>query len=56
LPVHRQITRPADSDTCPAASAAITRGCVAARLAHALCPTAAPRVIPVRWISQDTAL
>jgi len=25
-------------------------------LAHALCPTAAPRVIPVRWISQDTAL
>ena len=29
-------------ETCPAASAASTRGCVAARLAHAVCPTAAP--------------
>ena len=28
LPVHRQISRPADSETCPAASAASTRGCV----------------------------
>jgi hypothetical protein len=56
LPVHRQITRPTDSETCPAASAASTRGCVAARLAQAEWPTAAPRVMPVRWISQDTAL
>ena len=24
--------------------------------AQAECPTAAPRVMPVRWISQDTAL
>ena len=57
LSVHRQITR-ADRlrRPCPAASAASTREWVAARLAHALCPTAAPRVIPVRWISQDTAL
>ena len=34
----------------------ITRGCEANRLAQALCPTAAPLVIPVRCISQDTAL
>ena len=34
----------------------ITRGWVPVRLAQALWPTAAPRVIPVRWISQDTAL
>src|SRR5439155_1269354 len=39
-----------------AAGAAITRGWVATRLAQAECPSAAPRVIPVRWISQDTAL
>jgi hypothetical protein len=56
LSVHRQITRATDSETCPAASAAITRGWVAVRLAQAEWPTAAPRVIPVRWISQDTAL
>ena len=42
--------------TFPAASAASTRGWVVTRLAHAVCPTAAPRVIPVRCISQDTAL
>ena len=46
----------ADAAQLPAASAASTRGCVAVRLARAVCPTAAPRVIPVRWISQDTAL
>src|ERR1700733_5768696 len=56
LPVHRQISRPADSGTCPAASAAIIRGWVVTRLAQAVCPAAAPRVMPVRWISQDTAL
>ncbi len=56
LPVHTQISRPADSEIFPAASAAITRGWVVVRLAHAVWPTAAPRVIPVRWISQDTAL
>jgi hypothetical protein len=36
--------------------AASTRGWVAVRLAQAVCPMAAPRVMPVRWISQDTAL
>ena len=56
LSVHTQISRPTDSETCPAASAASTRGWAAVRLAHAVCPTAAPRVMPVRWISQDTAL
>ena len=56
LPVHRQISRPADSGTCPAASAATTCGWVRVRPAQAACPTAAPRVIPVRWISHDTAL
>ena len=38
------------------ASAASTRGWVPVRLAQAVCPTAAPRVIPVRCISHDTAL
>src|SRR6185312_3290632 len=42
LSVHTQISRPTDSEIFPAASAASTRGCVATRLAHALCPTAAP--------------
>ena len=56
FPVHKQISRPADSDTCPAASAATTAGWVRVRPAQAACPTAAPRVIPVRWISHDTAL
>ena len=42
LSVHRQISRPTDSETCPAASAASTRGWVPARRAHAVCPTAAP--------------
>ena len=54
--VHRQISRPTDSETCPAASAATTLGWVRVRPAQAACPTAAPRVIPVRWISHDTAL
>ena len=54
--VHRQISRPTDSGTCPAASAATTCGWVRVRPAQAACPTAAPRVIPVRWISHDTAL
>ena len=54
--VHKQISRPTDSGTCPAASAATTRGWVRVRPAQAACPTAAPRVIPVRWISHDTAL
>ena len=56
LAVHRQISRPTDSETCSAASAATTFGWVPALLAQAACPTAAPRVIPVRCISQDTAL
>ena len=54
--VHKQISRPTDAETSPAASAASTRGWVAARLAQAVCPTAAPRVIPVWWISQARAL
>ena len=54
--VHKQISRPAGSETCPAASAATTFGWVRVRLAQAACPTAAPRVIPVRCISHDTAL
>ena len=53
--VHKQISRPTDSETCPAASAATTFGWVRVRPAHAACPTAAPLVIPVRCISHDTA-
>ena len=47
---------PTDAETCPAARAANTRGWVAARLAHAVWPTAAPLVTWVWWISQDRAL
>ena len=47
---------PADSETCPAASAASTLGWVPVRLAQAVCPAAAARVMCVWWISQDTAL
>jgi hypothetical protein len=50
------MVRPQDSDSSPAASAAITAGCAAYRFAHAVWLAAAPRVIPVLCISQARAL
>ncbi len=50
------MARPNDSDISPPASAATTCGCATVRLAHAVCPTAAPLVIRVLWISHARGL
>ena len=52
----QQISRPTGSETCPAASAASTRGWVRDPLSPGTVADRGARVIPVRWISQDTAL
>ena len=44
------------TEICPAASAAATSGCAAARRTQAVYPTAAPRVMRVLWISQARGL
>ena len=56
LSVQEQIVRPNDSDNSPSASAAATCRCAAARRGHAVCPTAAPLVIRVLWISHARGL
>ena len=56
MPVHPQMIRATDSVTSPAASAAATSGCAAARRTHAVYPTAAPLVTWVWWISQARGL
>ena len=56
LSVQVQIVFPYDSDSFRAASAATTAGCVTVRRAQAVCPTAAPGVIRVWWISHARGL
>ena len=56
MSVHPQMVRATDSGIVPAASAAATSGCAAARRTHAVYPTAAPFVTWVLWISQARGL
>ena len=56
MSVQPQMVRATDSEIVPAASAAATSGCAAARRTHAVYPTAAPLVIRVLWISQARGL
>ena len=51
-----QTVRANDSETSPAASTPNTSGCATARFSHAVYDTAAPRVIPVLWISHARGL